>query len=167
MTDYPHVPAAFINAIAEEGTKAEAIEYLQKQWNENCALREQLRKFDMTAVIEECALTAIKHGDLLEIHSPRIADAIRSLKDKFALTDAVIGIVRPLTRPVSEQDFDMTEGSYRDALLHIKMLAEQSGLREQQHQFVVTTLDEIAAMALTALTRPKPQAIEDADGSAA
>lgn len=39
----PHVPAAFINAIAEEGTKAEAIEWLQKQWNENCALRAELR----------------------------------------------------------------------------------------------------------------------------
>lgn len=39
MKDYPHVPAAFINAIAEEGTKAEAVEYLQKLWNENCALR--------------------------------------------------------------------------------------------------------------------------------
>lgn len=50
MSDYPHVPAAFINAIAEEGTKAEAIEYLQKQWNENCALRahqvEQLQAVD-------------------------------------------------------------------------------------------------------------------------
>lgn len=31
-------------------------------------------------VIEECALIAIKNGDLLEIHSPRIAEAIRSLK---------------------------------------------------------------------------------------
>lgn len=41
--EYPHVPAAFINAIAEEGTKAEAIEYLQKQWNENCALRAELK----------------------------------------------------------------------------------------------------------------------------
>ena len=39
---YPHVPAAFINAIAEEGTKAEAIEYLQRQWNKTCALREAL-----------------------------------------------------------------------------------------------------------------------------
>lgn len=39
---YPHVPAAFINAIAEEGTKDEAIEYLQKQWNETCALRAAL-----------------------------------------------------------------------------------------------------------------------------
>lgn len=35
--EYPHVPAAFINAIAEEGTKAEAVEYLQRQWNECCA----------------------------------------------------------------------------------------------------------------------------------
>ena len=43
MTDYPHVPAAFINAIAEEGSKAEAIEFLQKQWNETCALRAVLK----------------------------------------------------------------------------------------------------------------------------
>lgn len=35
----PYVRAAFINAIAEEGTKAEAVEYLQKEWNENCELR--------------------------------------------------------------------------------------------------------------------------------
>lgn len=39
MTDYPHVPAAFINAIREEGTKAEACDWLQKTWNELCALR--------------------------------------------------------------------------------------------------------------------------------
>ena len=43
MTNFPHVPAAFINAIAEEGTKDEAIGYLQKQWNENCAVRASLR----------------------------------------------------------------------------------------------------------------------------
>lgn len=40
--DYPHVPAAFINAIADEGTKDEAIAWLQKQWNETCALRAAL-----------------------------------------------------------------------------------------------------------------------------
>jgi hypothetical protein len=40
---YPHVPAAFINAIAEEGTKNEAIDWLQKTWNENCALRAELK----------------------------------------------------------------------------------------------------------------------------
>lgn len=42
--DYPHVRAAFINAISEEGTKAEAIAYLQKQWNECCALRAEIRR---------------------------------------------------------------------------------------------------------------------------
>lgn len=42
MTKYPHVPAAFINAIAEEGTKAEAVAFLQEQWNETCALRKEL-----------------------------------------------------------------------------------------------------------------------------
>ena len=42
--DASHVPAAFINAIAEEGTKAEAVEWLQKLWNENCALREECAK---------------------------------------------------------------------------------------------------------------------------
>lgn len=40
MSKYPHVPAAFINAIAEEGTKAEAIQFLQEQWNETCYLRQ-------------------------------------------------------------------------------------------------------------------------------
>lgn len=43
VKEHPHVPAAFINAIADEGTKAEAIESLQKQWNENCALRAELK----------------------------------------------------------------------------------------------------------------------------
>lgn len=32
-----HVPAAFINAIREEGTKTEACNWLQTTWNESCA----------------------------------------------------------------------------------------------------------------------------------
>lgn len=36
--------AAFINALAEEGTKAEAISFLQKEWDENCILRAALRE---------------------------------------------------------------------------------------------------------------------------
>jgi len=40
----PHVPAAFINAIAEEGTKAEAVEWLQKTWNELCRAESEIRK---------------------------------------------------------------------------------------------------------------------------
>ena len=42
MTEYPHVPAAFINSIREEGTKDEALDWLQKQWNETCYLRAAL-----------------------------------------------------------------------------------------------------------------------------
>lgn len=42
---YPHVAAAFINAIAEEGTKEEAIKFLQETWNELCYLRKNLNKF--------------------------------------------------------------------------------------------------------------------------
>jgi hypothetical protein len=47
----PHVPAAFINALAEEGTKTEAIWYLQKYWNEACALGARLK--EATRLINE------------------------------------------------------------------------------------------------------------------
>jgi hypothetical protein len=43
-TKYPHVPAAFINALAEEGTKEQCIEWLQKIWNELCYKEKQLEK---------------------------------------------------------------------------------------------------------------------------
>lgn len=41
---FPYVRAAFINAIREEGTKAEACDYLQEQWNETCALRAEITR---------------------------------------------------------------------------------------------------------------------------
>lgn len=34
MANKKHHPAAFINSIAEEGTKEEAVNYLQSTWNE-------------------------------------------------------------------------------------------------------------------------------------
>jgi hypothetical protein len=34
----PFHRAAFINAITEEGSKAEAVEWLQKTWNEKCQI---------------------------------------------------------------------------------------------------------------------------------
>lgn len=39
----PHRPTAFINAIAEEGDKAEAIKYLQETWNELCEANDECR----------------------------------------------------------------------------------------------------------------------------
>ena len=38
----PHVPAAFINVLAEEGSRTELINALQQEWNENCRLRQHL-----------------------------------------------------------------------------------------------------------------------------
>lgn len=35
----PHSSAAFINALAEEGTREELVMWLQKTWNEICALQ--------------------------------------------------------------------------------------------------------------------------------
>lgn len=45
---YPRVNAAFINAISEEGTKEEAVRFLQKQWNENCFLRQFIEEMGYT-----------------------------------------------------------------------------------------------------------------------
>ena len=42
--DYPHVNAAFINAIAEEGTKAEAVEWLQREQLARMYWQEQARE---------------------------------------------------------------------------------------------------------------------------
>jgi len=41
----PHVRAAFINAIREEGTKAEACDYLQNTWNELAVARASSARF--------------------------------------------------------------------------------------------------------------------------
>lgn len=46
MKKYPHVPAAFINALAEEGSREEILGYLQEQWNESCALREEVKRLE-------------------------------------------------------------------------------------------------------------------------
>ena len=73
--DAPHVQAAFINAIAEEGTKTEAIWYLQKYWNECCALRAHIRMQDklgknhkerIEALEEQVAWWEGQGGQLLE-----------------------------------------------------------------------------------------------------
>jgi hypothetical protein len=89
--EYAHVPAAFINAIAEEGTKAEAIEYLQKQWNENCALRAELKVIRDVAVAplnrEQIARTIAEHMWCGATYD----DATEAEKDAFVnAADAVL-----------------------------------------------------------------------------
>lgn len=66
----PHVPAAFINAISEEGTKAEAIEYLQKYWNENCALRAELRALEVMSNEREELAAMLLARDEAEYDKP-------------------------------------------------------------------------------------------------
>jgi hypothetical protein len=44
MTDYPHVQAAFINAIRDEGNKDEACDALQKEWNRACAIEAEIER---------------------------------------------------------------------------------------------------------------------------
>jgi predicted metal-dependent hydrolase len=53
MAKYPHHPAAFINAIAEEGTKAEAIEWLQKTWDELCEVRLELSRLQAQLALQK------------------------------------------------------------------------------------------------------------------
>jgi hypothetical protein len=43
MTKYPHIQAAFINVIREGGNHTEACDALQKQWDESCAMRAEIR----------------------------------------------------------------------------------------------------------------------------
>ena len=91
MTDpvkHPHVPAAFINAIAEGGTKAEAVEWLQKLWNENCALRSQAGN--------ECCICQDQHrrGYCTEPTCPYRVD--RSPPKEEALRQAVIHAIELL-----------------------------------------------------------------------
>jgi zona occludens toxin (predicted ATPase) len=50
MSDAPHVPAAFINVIREEGTKAEACDFLQKQWNETFMLKARIAELEARPV---------------------------------------------------------------------------------------------------------------------
>lgn len=44
----PHCPAAFINCIADEGDKYEAIRWLQTTWNELSTLRRAVIKLGFT-----------------------------------------------------------------------------------------------------------------------
>lgn len=50
MSELPHYPAAFINAISEEGTKGEAVDWLQKTWNELQHLKAQRESRELALI---------------------------------------------------------------------------------------------------------------------
>jgi regulator of replication initiation timing len=70
IIDPTYVTAAFINALSEEGTKEEAMHYLQKYWSENCALLD--RNSDLTK--RNYAL--VKENDLLRRENDRLRNKL-------------------------------------------------------------------------------------------
>jgi len=65
-TKFPHSPAAFINNIAEEGTKDEAIRWLQTTWNEAVALRAQNAELlEALKIAREHVAAICEHNELL------------------------------------------------------------------------------------------------------
>lgn len=63
--NHPHVAAAFINSIREEGTKEEALFWLQEQWDETCAIR---------AVMRQAPCPHPANGDGVEIEAGECCD---------------------------------------------------------------------------------------------
>ena len=62
MSDAPYRRAAFINAIAEEGTKQEAVQWLQATWNERCELADALEALQAeNARLREALVDATAH----------------------------------------------------------------------------------------------------------
>ena len=82
----PRSPAAFINAIAgEEGTKKEAVEWLQKTWDEKCQLEHELASAKeelkeqkrLTEQLSDVMEEINKNGQLTK----QLADVDKILKD--------------------------------------------------------------------------------------
>lgn len=101
--EFPHVPAAYINAIAEEGDKREAIEFLQKTWNELCAIRQYTN--DLQSALQVAQWNSSKfqsladaNQEIAKIISKRAEQAEAALKvaqqDCWNLTEKVIPNIR-------------------------------------------------------------------------
>lgn len=73
---YPHVQAAFINVITEEGTHKTACKYLQEQWNETCYLHKALRQ------IAQFKRQQITPDDFRNDFETAIAIAEEAIKDE-------------------------------------------------------------------------------------
>jgi len=89
--DFPHHPAAFINAIREDGTKDEACEWLQKIWNERCSIaaeRDALKAKQEQARADALreAVKKIRNAPAWKFYSyaerDRVADVVEALIDK-------------------------------------------------------------------------------------
>lgn len=71
--------AAFINAIAEEGTKAEAVEFLQQTWDELCDAWDALAQER-----EACAKVAEAQAEIFSSEEYAVGQPISSFGERFA-----------------------------------------------------------------------------------
>lgn len=69
-------PAAFINNIAEEGTKQEAITYLQRTWDEKCGLQAEFNELQEAARALIADIRARHPGEELRCAHLRAIDKI-------------------------------------------------------------------------------------------
>ena len=73
-------PSALINALAEEGTMAEAIEWLQKAWSEKCALGAKVVRLKKELAVARC-LTDAAIEDYNDAREQVIGDMRRHLPE--------------------------------------------------------------------------------------
>ena len=69
MGKAPHAQAAFINAIADEGTKDEAVQFLQETWNELCEARDEITALRARLAEVESALKLNQDLDAINVAS--------------------------------------------------------------------------------------------------
>lgn len=118
----PHVPAAFINAIAEEGTKAEAVQFLQETWNDYCEMKRQLAscRTDFDKALRESlewrakAETRLPEAVAKNGATPR-TDAFGQ-KVPYSRTD-LLTFARQLERELAEAKFRPIGDNHHNAVL--------------------------------------------------
>lgn len=128
----PHVPAAFINAIAEEGTKAEAVQFLQETWNDYCEMKRQLAscRTDFDKALRESlewrakAETRLPEGLANKGPTPRTDGVLpsQSFIDETRLFDRhyylpLIDLARQLERELAEAKFRPIGDNHHNAVL--------------------------------------------------
>lgn len=88
MSTAPHSPAAFINNIADEGTKAEAIAWLQKTWNELVQARKQIEAMqpvvNAASILETAWSSDDEDREHCEDEEEALIDAVFAYRTKLA-----------------------------------------------------------------------------------
>lgn len=131
MSDAPHHNAAFINAIAEEGTKDEAVRYLQETWNSLCERRAELcetRARIRTLEAELAALREARGVRPLDCELAFQAYIDEPTPNGNTRLDNILGCIAPCPEKVERHvatQIDMAfQAGWRDALAALRALAD-------------------------------------------